>query len=146
MKKMMNLNKNNRKLQQQFRSDLNTAFEDIDELKKEKQSNAIEIEQLKRYITQLEVEKIEENMVKIDGLSKVISNLEGAVMKATHKMRKLGKNSGQSEKVLVLLKEVQNMKNQMFYLQQSILQLRTQASNLKIFQTFDLFLFRSICP
>ena len=142
----MNLNKNNRKLQQQFRSDLNTAFEDIDELKKEKQSNAIEIEQLKRYITQLEVEKIEENMVKIDGLSKVISNLEGAVMKATHKMRKLGKNSGQSEKVLVLLKEVQNMKNQMFYLQQSILQLRTQASNLKIFQTFDLFLFRSICP
>jgi len=126
LKKMMNLNKNNRKLQQQFRSDLNTAFEDIDELKKEKQSNAIEIEQLKRYITQLEVEKIEENMVKIDGLSKVISNLEGAVMKATHKMRKLGKNSGQSEKVLVLLKEVQNMKNQMFYLQQSILQLRTQ--------------------
>ena len=142
----MNLNKNNRKLQQQFRSDLNTAFEDIDELKKEKQSNAIEIEQLKRYITQLEVEKIEENMVKIDGLSKVISNLEGAVMKATHKMRKLGKNSGQSEKVLVLLKEVQNMKNQMFYLQQSILQLRTQASNLKIFQTYDSFIFRSICP
>ena len=146
MKKMMNLNKNNRKLQQQFRSDLNTAFEDIDELKKEKQSNAIEIEQLKRYITQLEVEKIEENMVKIDGLSKVISNLEGVVMKATHKMRKLGKNSGQSEKVLVLLKEVQNMKNQMFYLQQSILQLRTQARNLKIFQTYDLFFFRSICP
>ena len=131
MKKMANGNTNNRKQQQQFRSDLNTAFEDIDELKKEKQSNAMEIEQLKRYITQLEVEKIEENVLKIDGVRKVISNLEGAVTKETQKMRKLGKNSGDSEKVLVLLKEVQNMKNQMFYLQQSILQLRTQASKVK---------------
>ena len=32
---------------------------DIDELNKEKQANAIEIEQLKRHISQLEVEKIE---------------------------------------------------------------------------------------
>ena len=127
MKRITNGNRNNQNLHHMFRNDLNTAFEDIDELKKEKQSNAIEIEHLKRYITQLEVEKIEENMVKIDGMSKIISNLESTVAKASPKMRKFNKNSGDDEKVGVLLKEVQNMKNQMFYLQQSVIQLRTQA-------------------
>ena len=84
-------------------------------------------------------------MVKIDGMSKVISNLEGTVMKANQKMRKFNKNSGENEKIGVLLKEVQNMKNQMFYLQQSVLQLRTQESLLKEFQVPRYLLFRSIC-
>ena len=84
-------------------------------------------------------------MVKIDGMSKVISNLEGTVMKATQKMRKFNKNSGDNEKIGVLLKEVQNMKNQMFYLQQSVLQLRTQESHFKVFQINHCLLFRSIC-
>jgi len=126
IKKIINKNRNNQNLYESFRDDMNNAFADIDELKKEKQANAIEIEQLKRYITQLEVEKIEENMVKIDGMGKIISNLESTVGKASQKMRKFNKQSGGDEKVGILLKEVQNMKNQMFFLQQSVIQLRTQ--------------------
>ena len=128
IKKIINGNKNSRKTIQQFRADLNTAFGDIDELKKEKQANSMEIEHLKRYISKLEVEKIEENMAKIEGMNKIMSNLEEAITKATQRMKRMNKNSGGNEKVGVLLKEVQNMKNQMYYLQQSLLQLRTQVS------------------
>ena len=127
IKKIINGNKNSRKTIQQFRADLNTAFGDIDELKKEKQANSMEIEHLKRYISKLEVEKIEENMAKIEGMNKIMSNLEEAITKATQRMKRMNKNSGGNEKVGVLLKEVQNMKNQMYYLQQSLLQLRTQV-------------------
>ena len=128
IKKIINGNKNSRKTMQQFRADLNTAFGDIDELKREKQANSMEIEHLKRYISKLEVEKIEENMAKIEGMNKIMSNLEEAITKATQRMKRMNKNSGGNEKVGVLLKEVQNMKNQMYYLQQSLLQLRTQVS------------------
>ena len=123
LKKIMNRNKNNQNLYQSFRDDLNTAFEDIDELKKEKQTNAIVIGNLKRYITQLEVEKIEDNMVKIDEMGRLVSNLDSTVARASQKMRKKNRNSGDDEKVAILLKEVQNMKNQMFLLQQSVIQL-----------------------
>ena len=128
IKKIINGNKNSRKTIQQFRADLNTAFGDIDELKKEKQANSMEIEHLKRYISKLEVEKIEENMAKIEGMNKIMSNLEEAITKATQRIKRMNKNPGENEKVGVLLKEVQNMKNQMYYLQQSLLQLRTQVS------------------
>ena len=139
MKNIINRNKNNQNLYESFRNDLNTAFGDIDELKKEKQANAIEIEQLKRYITQLEVEKIEENMIKIDGMGTIISNLESTIGKASQKMRKFNKKSGGDEKFGILLKEVQNMKNQMFFLQQSVIQLRTQVRIWKIFQNKQQF-------
>ena len=132
LKKIMNRNKNNQNLYQSFRDDLNSAFGDIDELKKEKQANAIEIENLKRYITQLEVEKIEENMVKIDEMGRLVSNLDSTVARASQKMRKKNRNSGDDEKVGILLKEVQNMKNQMFFLQQSVIQLRTQVRIFKL--------------
>ena len=128
IKKIINGNKNSRKTIQQFRADLNTAFGDIDELKKEKQANSMEIEHLKRYISKLEVEKIEENMAKIEGMNKIMSNLEEAITKATQRIKRMNKNPEENEKVGVLLKEVQNMKNQMYYLQQSLLQLRTQVS------------------
>ena len=38
-------------------------------LKKEKQSNAIEIEQLKRYISQLEVERLEEAEARLEAIA-----------------------------------------------------------------------------
>ena len=43
LKKIINRNKNNQNLYESFINDLNIAFGDIDELKKEKQANAIEI-------------------------------------------------------------------------------------------------------
>ena len=99
VKKIVNRNRNNQNLYQSFRDDLNNAFGDIDELKKEKQANAIEIENLKRYITQLEVEKIEDNMVKIDEMGRLVSNLDSTVARASQKMRKKNRNSGDDEKV-----------------------------------------------
>ena len=53
-KKSMNIHG----LSDSFRNELNSMTIDIDELNKEKQANAIQIEQLKRHISQLEVEKI----------------------------------------------------------------------------------------
>ena len=45
-------------LSDSFRNELNSITIGIDELNREKQANAQEIEQLKRYISQLEVEKV----------------------------------------------------------------------------------------
>ena len=132
LKKVIGRSKNSQSLYQGFRDELNIAFGDIDELKKEKQANAIEIENLKRYITQIEVEKIEENMMKIDDMGRLVSNLDTTISKATQKIRKMNRNSGENEKVGILLKEVQNMKNQMFFLQQSVIQLRTQVKQLRM--------------
>ena len=67
--KLRQSNRNTESSQQSFRDDLNTAFADIDELKKEKQSNAIEIEQLKRYISQLEVERLEEAEARLEAIA-----------------------------------------------------------------------------
>ena len=67
--KLRQSNRNTESSQQSFRDDLNTAYADIDELKKEKQSNAIEIEQLKRYISQLEVERLEEAEARLEAVA-----------------------------------------------------------------------------
>ena len=42
-------------------------------------------------------------------------------------MRRMGQSSGDEEKVALLLKEVQTVKNQVYYLQQAILQMRAQV-------------------
>ena len=87
--KLININKNNQNQYQRLRDDLYNAFGDIDELKKEKQANAIEIENMKRYITQLEVEKIEENMMKIDEMGRLVSNLDSTIARSVQKTRRM---------------------------------------------------------
>ena len=62
-----------------FRAEINTVFGDIDSFKKEKQENAIQIEQLKRYVNRLEQEKIEENRAQVYHLSTLLNNLETSV-------------------------------------------------------------------
>ena len=62
-----------------FRAEINTVFGDIDSFKKEKQDNAIQIEQLKRYVNRLEQEKIEENRAQVYHLSTLLNNLETSV-------------------------------------------------------------------
>ena len=110
--KLIKTNKDTHNRYQSLRDDLNNAFGDIDELKKEKQANAIEIENLKRYITQIEVEKIEENMIKIDEMGRLVSNLDSTVSRSVQKTRRMNKKSEENEKVGILLKEVQNMKKE----------------------------------
>lgn len=87
--KLININNNNQNQYQRLRDDLYNAFGDIDELKKEKQANAIEIENMKRYITQLEVEKIEENMMKIDEMGRLVSNLDSTIARSVQKTRRM---------------------------------------------------------
>ena len=134
---------NNHGLSDSFRNELNSITIDIDELNKEKQANAIEIEQLKRHISKLEVEKIEENESQISAFGKKIEQLEASAGRTSQRMRRMGKSSGDSEKVDLLLKEVQTVKNQVgddiskiladqmlsqvYFMQQGILQIRAQA-------------------
>ena len=47
------------------------------------------------------------------------------ISKATQMMRRINQDEGDDEKVDLLVKEIQTMKTQMFFLQQSILQMRT---------------------
>ena len=103
---------NNHGLSDSFRNELNSITIDIDELNKEKQANAIEIEQLKRHISKLEVEKVEENESQISAFGKKIEQLEASAGRTSQRMRRMGKSSGDSEKVDLLLKEVQTVKNQ----------------------------------
>ena len=55
-----------------------------------------------------------------------ITRLEGIINKANQVMRRINQDEGDDEKVDLLVKEIQTMKTQMFFLQQSILQMRSQ--------------------
>ena len=55
-----------------------------------------------------------------------ITLLEGMISKANQMMRRINQDEGDNEKVDLLVKEIQTMKTQMFFLQQSILQMRSQ--------------------
>lgn len=77
-------------------------------------------------MSRLDVELIEETTIKVGEIETQITKLEGMINKANQRMRKINQNAGDDEKVELLVKEIQNMKTQMFFLQQSILQMRTQ--------------------
>ena len=127
---MRNSNKINQNLFQSFRSDLNRAFVDIDDMKKFRQKTLIKMELFNRFVGRIEVDLFEETISKVNRIEGQISNLEKSISKTSQRLRKLSKNSseesGDDEKVTLLLKEIQNMKTQMFFLQQSILQMRSQ--------------------
>ena len=120
-------------LSDSFRNELNSINIEMDELNKEKQANAMEIEHLKRYISKLEVEKVEENENKIKGFARKLETLEVTAGRTNQRMKKMGKKSQDNEKVDLLLKEVQSVKNQVYFLQQAILQLRAQVGRSKNF-------------
>ena len=71
--------------------------------------------------------QVEENESKIATFSKKLASLEASAGRASQRMRRLGQSSGEEEKVALLLKEVQTVKNQVYYLQQAILQMRAQV-------------------
>ena len=111
--------------------DLNRAFVDIDDLKKFRQKTLVDVQMMKRFRDRIQLDAVEESFKKIEDLEKKFESLEESVERTSQRMRKLNRNSASSsdvdeEKVELLLKEIQNMKTQMFFLQQSILQMRTQ--------------------
>lgn len=127
---MRNSNKINQNLFQSFRSDLNRAFVDIDDMKKFRQKTLMKMEIFNRLVGRIQVDLFEETITKVNRIEGQISNMEKSISKTSQRLRKLNNNSsgesGDDEKVTLLLKEIQNMKTQMFFLQQSILQMRTQ--------------------
>ena len=130
---MRNSNKINQNLFQSFRSDLNRAFVDIDDMKKFRQKTLMKMEIFNRLVGRIQVDLFEETITKVNRIEGQISNMEKSINKTSQRLRALNNNSGQGsgesgddEKVTLLLKEIQNMKTQMFFLQQSILQMRTQ--------------------
>ena len=84
------------------------------------------MQQVERFMSRLDVELMEETTIKVGEIETQITKLEGMINKANQRMRKINQNAGDDEKVELLVKEIQNMKTQMFFLQQSILQMRTQ--------------------
>jgi len=121
-----NSNKVNQNLFQNFRSDLNRAYVDIDDLKKFRQQVIVDNQLFTRFMARVEVDVLEEIIIKVGEIESQIQIMERTLSKTSQRMRKITRNSGDNEKVDVLLKEIQNMKTQMFFLQQSILQMRTQ--------------------
>ena len=93
------------------------AYTDLDELKKFRQKNGLRMQQVERFISRLDVELLEETAIKVGEMERQITKLEGLINKANQRMRKISQNSGDDEKVDLLVKEIQNMKTQMFYLQ-----------------------------
>ena len=71
---------------------------------------------------------MEETIDKVDEMEEQIRDMENMISKTTQQIRRMNrKNSdGDDEKVDLLLKEIQNMKTQMFILHQSMIQMRAQ--------------------
>jgi len=117
----------NTEFQRSIRTELNMVFGDIDVLKKEKQDNALQIEQLKRYLSTMEVEQVEENGANIQAMRTLLSHLDSRVDKTIQRLRKFSQQSTENEKINILVEEVQKLKNQAFYLQQTIIQLKSTS-------------------
>ena len=86
----------------------------------------MKMQQLERVISRLDLELMEETISKVTEIEGQITRLEGMINKANQMMRRMNQDEGDDEKVDLLVKEIQTMKTQMFFLQQSILQMRTQ--------------------
>jgi len=121
-----NSNRINQNIFQNFRDELTRAYTDLDELKKFRQKNGMKMQQIERFMSRLDLEMLEETVIKVGEIETQITKLEGMINKANQRMRKINQNTGGDEKVDLLVKEIQNMKTQMFYLQQSVLQMRTE--------------------
>lgn len=129
VKMLRNMQTNTRNSHQTFRNELHTVFGDIDELKKEKQSSAMQLEQLKRLINRLEVERIDENKASILDIRKVMQTLESSMGKTMQKVKKVARQQVEpmdQDKLQILLNEVQKLKNQIFFLQQTLIHIRSQ--------------------
>ena len=91
-----NSNKINQNLFQNFRSDLNRAFVDIDDMKNFRQKTLVKMEMLNRLVGRIEVDLFEETITKVNRIEGQISNMEKSISKASQRLRKLTKNSGES--------------------------------------------------
>merc|ERR1719225_1066658 len=78
-----NSNKINQNLFQNFRSDLNRAFVDIDDMKNFRQKTLVKMEMLNRLVGRIEVDLFEETITKVNRIEGQISNMEKSISNAS---------------------------------------------------------------
>ena len=127
LRKIKANSRNSLNVNKRVRDDVNVVFGDIDDLKKDKQKNALEIEKLKRTIYKLENEQVADNEMKIVGVERQIGELAEEFGKTAETINKQSQASIDEEKVALIASELHNMKSQLYFLQQSIVMMRTQV-------------------
>ena len=109
-----------------FRAQLQDVFEDVDRLKGTQRTMAQEEEKLKREIQRLKSVEIIDLTNRLDSCEERIDGMHSSQMKSTE--NKKNKNSVDAEKLLLVINEITKLKNQIYYLQQSIIILRTNGN------------------
>ena len=69
----------------------------------------------------------------ISRMERKLHQLEVSADRTSQKMKKMNQPSHDTEKVDLLIKEMQTTKNQMYYLQQALLQMRDEVKNHIVF-------------
>ena len=108
-----------------FRAQLQDVFEDVDRLKGTQRTMAQEEEKLKREIQRLKSVEIIDLTNRLDSCEERIDDMHSSQMKS--KEHKKNKNSVDAEKLILVINEITKLKNQIYYLQQSIIILRTNG-------------------
>ena len=108
-----------------FRAQLQDVFEDVDRLKGTQRTMAQEEEKLKREIQRLKSVEIIDLTNRLDSCEERIDDMHSYQMKS--KEHKKNKNSVDAEKLILVINEITKLKNQIYYLQQSIIILRTNG-------------------
>ena len=110
-----------------FRSQLQDVFEDVDSLKGRQRTMNQEQEKLKREIQRLKSEEIIDLTNRLDVSEENIEDLRQMQEKSNDK--KKSDDNMDNEKLLLVISEMTKLKNQIYYLQQSILILRSNNQN-----------------
>ena len=108
-----------------FRAQLQDVFEDVDHLKGTQRTMAQEEEKLKREIQRLKSVEVIDLTNRLDSCEERIDDMHSTQMKS--KEHKKNKNSVDAEKLLLVINEITKLKNQIYYLQQSIIILRSNG-------------------
>ena len=108
-----------------YREEMGRAFKDIDELKKAKRLAAQEREMMARKITWLEEDGMADINLKFEEIGRKFEANQHFQEQAEEKLNKAA--TYDEEKFILLIQEMQKLKSQIYYLQQSVLHLRSSA-------------------
>ena len=110
-----------------FRSQLQDVFEDVDSLKGRQRTMTQEQEKLKREIQRLKSEEIIDLTSRLDVIDENIDDIRELQEKSNKKQKT--EDTMDNEKLLLVINEMTKLKNQIYYLQQSILILKNNGPN-----------------
>ena len=110
-----------------FRSQLQDVFEDVDSLKGRQRTMNQEQEKLKREIQRLKSEEMIDLNSRLDVIDETIDDIREVQEKSNEKQK--SEDTMDNEKLLLVINEMTKLKNQIYYLQQSILILKNNGPN-----------------